>query len=95
MFFMRITALSALNRRNKAMKYIVVIIQKAEDGKLTTAILNYDDINAAKAKAYTELAYGFSGVLKLCTVAIMDEQARIIYRDTYTAPEKGQEASDK
>ena len=77
-----------VNMEDDIMKYVVTVMHTTNEGEFSTSIFNFDDINAAKAKAYTELAYGFGKTLKHCTVLITDSYANVVYRDTYVADNK-------
>lgn len=46
----------------------------------------YSKFDAAKVKAYTELAYGFGSDLALCSVSITDDYLNTLLRDSYTKP---------
>lgn len=69
------------------MKYFVTTIQKKTDGTYANQIARYDNLDEAKVKAYTELAYGFGGVLELCTVSITDDMGNTFFKDTYVKEE--------
>lgn len=66
--------------------YFVCTIQKKSDGTYANSMSRYDTIDAAKVKAYTELAYGFGSDLALCSVCIMDDSMMEVYRDSYIRP---------
>lgn len=66
--------------------YFVCTIQKKSDGTYANSMSHYDTIDAAKVKAYTELAYGFGSDLALCSVCIMDDSMMEVYRDSYIRP---------
>ena len=66
--------------------YFVCTIQKKSDGTYANSMSRYETIDAAKVKAYTELAYGFGSDLALCSVCIMDDSMIEVYRDSYIRP---------
>lgn len=66
--------------------YFVCTIQKKSDGTYANSMSNYETLDAAKVKAYTELAYGFGSDLALCSVCIMDDSMMELYRDSYIRP---------
>ena len=63
--------------------YFVCAIQKKSDGTYANSMSSYETLDAAKVKAYTELAYGFGSDLELCSVCIMDDTMMEVYRDCY------------
>lgn len=66
------------------MKHFTTIIQVTDDGQYIPAILAYDTIEDAKAKAYAELGYSYSAkTLKKCIVCVQDEAMNIEFTDTY------------
>lgn len=66
--------------------FFVCTIQKKSDGTYANSMSRYETIDAAKVKAYTELAYGFGSDLALCSVCIMDDSMMEVYRDSYIRP---------
>lgn len=66
--------------------YFVCTIQKKSDGTYSNSMSRYETLDAAKVKAYTELAYGFGSDLALCSVCIMDDSMMEVYRDSYIRP---------
>lgn len=66
--------------------YFVCTIQKKSDGTYANSMSRHETLDAAKVKAYTELAYGFGSDLALCSVCIMDDSMMEVYRDSYIRP---------
>lgn len=69
------------------MKYFVTVIQKKADDSYSSSIFRYDTLDAAKVKAYTELAYAFGSDLALGAVQITDDYLNVLFKDVYTMPE--------
>lgn len=69
------------------MKYFVTVIQKKADDSYSSSIFRYDTLDAAKVKAYTELAYAFGSDLALGAVQITDDYLNVLFKDVYTKPE--------
>lgn len=69
------------------MKYFVTVIQKKAEDSYSNSIFRYDTLDAAKVKAYTELAYAFGSDLALGAVQITDDYLNVLFKDVYTKPE--------
>ena len=69
------------------MKYFVTVIQKKAEDSYSNSIFRYDTLDAAKVKAYTELAYAFGSDLELGAVQITDDYLHVLFEDVYTKPE--------
>ena len=69
------------------MKYFVTVIQKKAEDSYSNSIFRYDTLDAAKVKAYTELAYVFGSDLELGAVQITDDYLHVLFEDVYTKPE--------
>lgn len=74
--------------------FYVCTIQKKTDGTYANTMSRYDTFDAAKVKAYTELAYGFGSELALCSVCIMDDYTNTLLSDTYTKPTETESATE-
>lgn len=73
--------------------FYVCTIQKNTDGTYANTMSRYDTFDAAKVKAYTELAYGFGSELALCSVCIMDDYLNVLLSDTYDHQPKADAAA--
>ena len=63
--------------------YFVTVIQKTANGDYANNIFRYETLDEAKAKAYTELAYGFASELELCAVSVSNDLLNILLKDVY------------